>query len=69
MSAAWAGAGATVAWRRMESREEEKKKKTSLETGDALLKKKWRGGESDYRDLHLFFKANISVEIPEAERK
>lgn len=53
----------------MESREEEKKKKTSLETGDALLKKKWRGGESDYRDLHLFFKANISVEIPEAERK
>lgn len=67
MSGAWARAGATVArslgkewkvdWRR---------KKAFLETGDTLLK---NGEESDYKALHLFFKANISVEIPEAERK
>lgn len=69
MSAAWAGAGATVARRRMESREEEKKKKTLSGNWRRFVKKKCRGGESDYRDLHLFFKANISVEIPEAERK
>lgn len=45
MSGAWAGAGATVARRRMESREEEKKK-PSLETGDALLKKNGEAGRA-----------------------
>lgn len=62
MSGAWAGAGATVARRRMGGT-------LSGNWRRFVKKKKKSGRESDYRDLHLFFKANISVEIPEAERK